>query len=401
MTAVGPAMAEPCIIAGCCEAIPPLLRSSSFPVFSSFLVFSLGMRTLMLTSTQKLLLLFSLAVLLLLVYLLQPILTPFLVGLALAYLGDPVVDRLQTWRLGRTGAVALVFTGFFVLLGGSILILVPMLTKEVGRLIVAIPNFLALLQQHVSPLLLEYFGVDPFDIKLAEFKTRLAQHWQQAGGMAGRLLTEVTSSGFAMLGWLMNIALIPVVAFYLLRDWDLLVERIHNMIPRQFVTTTVNLTKECDEVLSAFLRGQLLIMLLLGCIYALGLALVGLDLALLIGLLAGLASLVPYLGFIVGILAASIAAILQFQEFMPLVYVALVFGVGQLLEGSLLTPLLVGDRIGLHPVAVIFAVLAGGQLFGFVGVLLALPIAAVVMVFVRHLYGQYRTSQYYESRDEA
>ena len=219
--------------------------------------------------------------------------------------------------------------------------------------------------------------------------------------MAGRLLTEVTSSGFAMLGWLMNIALIPVVAFYLLRDWDLLVERIHNMIPRQFVTTTVNLTKECDEVLSAFLRGQLLIMLLLGCIYALGLALIGLDLALIIGLLAGLASLVPYLGFIVGILAASIAAILQFQEFMPLVYVALVFGVGQLLEGSLLTPLLVGDRIGLHPVAVIFAVLAGGQLFGFVGVLLALPIAAVVMVFVRHLYGQYRTSQYYESRDEA
>jgi len=204
-----------------------------------------------------------------------------------------------------------------------------------------------------------------------------------------------------MLGWLMNIALIPVVAFYLLRDWDLLVERIHNMIPRQFVTTTVNLTKECDEVLSAFLRGQLLIMLLLGCIYALGLALIGLDLALIIGLLAGLASLVPYLGFIVGILAASIAAILQFQEFMPLVYVALVFGVGQLLEGSLLTPLLVGDRIGLHPVAVIFAVLAGGQLFGFVGVLLALPIAAVVMVFVRHLYGQYRTSQYYESRDEA
>ena len=199
----------------------------------------------------------------------------------------------------------------------------------------------------------------------------------------------------------MNIALIPVVAFYLLRDWDLLVERIHNMIPRQFVTTTVNLTKECDEVLSAFLRGQLLIMLLLGCIYALGLALIGLDLALIIGLLAGLASLVPYLGFIVGILAASIAAILQFQEFMPLVYVALVFGVGQLLEGSLLTPLLVGDRIGLHPVAVIFAVLAGGQLFGFVGVLLALPIAAVVMVFVRHLYGQYRTSQYYESRDEA
>ena len=199
----------------------------------------------------------------------------------------------------------------------------------------------------------------------------------------------------------MNFALIPVVAFYLLRDWDLLVERIHNMIPRQFEVTAVNLIKECDEVLSAFMRGQLLIMFLLGCIYALGLSIIGLDLALLIGMLAGLASLVPYLGFIVGILAASIAAVLQFQEPLPLLYVLLVFGFGQLLEGSVMTPMLVGDRIGLHPVAVIFAILAGGQLFGFVGVLLALPIAAVIMVFVRHIYDRYKDSHYYEVRDES
>lgn len=138
-----------------------------------------------------------------------------------------------------------------------------------------------------------------------------------------------------------------------------------------------------------------MIMFLLGCIYALGLVLVGLDLAILIGMLAGLASIVPYLGFIVGILVAGVAALFQFQDFMPLIYVAIVFGIGQALEGMVLTPLLVGDRIGLHPVAVIFAVLAGGQLFGFVGVLLALPIAAVIMVFVRHAYLHYHESEYY------
>jgi predicted PurR-regulated permease PerM len=351
------------------------------------------------TNTQKSYALLALGLSLLLVYLLQSILTPFLVGLALAYLGDPLVDRLQRYRLGRTTAVFVVFLLFVLACSVALLILLPMLMAEIGRLIQDIPHFLALLQENVSPFIRQNFGVDPFDIKLAEFKARLLQNWQQAGGLAGRVLAEISSSGLVLLGWLTTLALIPVVAFYLLRDWDLLVERLHGMLPRRFESTAVTLVKECDEVLSAFLRGQLLIMFLLGCIYALGLSLVGLDLALLIGMLAGLASLVPYLGFIVGIFAAGIAALVQFQEPLPLVYVALVFGIGQLLEGAVLTPLLVGDRIGLHPVAVIFAVLAGGQLFGFVGVLLALPTAAVTMVFVRHLLQRYKSSGYYDSRD--
>ena len=168
------------------------------------------------TSTQKLLLLLSVAGLFLLIYLLQPILTPFLVGLALAYVGDPVVDRLQRYKLGRSSAVLLVFAVFFVLVGVAFLILLPMLTREIGRLIEDIPSLLALLQLHVSPVLLENFGVDPFDIKLVELKARLEQNWQQAGGLAGRILAEVTSSSLTLLGWLMNFALIPVVAFYLL-----------------------------------------------------------------------------------------------------------------------------------------------------------------------------------------
>ena len=176
---------------------------------------------------------------------------------------------------------------------------------------------------------------------------------------------------------------------------DILV-RTRGMLPRENERTFVNLCIECDEVLGAFLRGQLLIMFLLGCVYAFGLYLVGLDVAIMIGILAGFASIVPYLGFFVGVVAAAIAAMFQFQELNYLIYVLLVFGVGQALEGWLLTPWLVGEKIGLHPVAVIFAVLAGGQLFGFVGILLALPFAAVVMVFVRHLQASYLSSHYYE-----
>jgi predicted PurR-regulated permease PerM len=185
-----------------------------------------------------------------------------------------------------------------------------------------------------------------------------------------------------------------------MRDWDEVIEKVHEMIPRTMEETAVSLVRDCDEVLSQFLRGQLLIMLILGCIYAVGLSIVGLNLALLIGLLAGLASIVPYLGFAVGIVAATLAAMFQFHEVLPLVYVVIVFVIGQGIEGMVLTPLLVGDRIGLHPVAVIFAVLAGGHLFGFFGILLALPVAAVVMVFVRHLRSSYLDSHYYHGPDE-
>ena len=173
---------------------------------------------------------------------------------------------------------------------------------------------------------------------------------------------------------------------------------IRDLLPRSRVDLVVRLSRECDAVLSAFLRGQLLIMVLLGTIYAIGLSIVGIDLAMLLGLLAGAASVVPYLGVIVGILAAGTAAMVQFHDWIYLLPVLVVFGVGQLLESLFLTPVLVGDKIGLHPVAVIFAVLAGGQLFGFVGILLALPVAAVVMVLLRHMQHSYKTSTLYQDQ---
>jgi predicted PurR-regulated permease PerM len=337
----------------------------------------------------------------LLVYLLQPILMPFLVAGLLAYLGDPVVDRLETHRLPRTGAVLVVFTVLLLVLLGLLLLIVPMIGSQIDYLREVLPAMLNWGQQTAIPWIEREFEVDLSEhLRLDRLGSALAAHWQQTGDVATMIVQRASSSGLALIGWIANVALIPVVAFYLLRDWDHLVARVHDLLPRRIEPTVSGLTRECDEVLGAFLRGQFLVMLSLGVIYASGLWLIGLNLALLIGMVAGLASIVPYLGTIIGVGAALVAALFQFGDLWPLLAVVAVFTVGQLLEGMVLTPLLVGDRIGMHPVAVIFAVLAGGQLFGFVGILLGLPVAAVVMVLLRHAHQTYKGSQLYGTGPE-
>ncbi|UCE89263.1 MAG: AI-2E family transporter [Pseudomonadota bacterium] len=330
-----------------------------------------------------------------LLYLLAPVLTPFMVAALLAYMGDPLVDRLEAWRVPRTLAVAIVFLVLTTVAVLALLVLVPMLQRQVVVLVQKLPGYLEWLQHTALPWFSATLGVPGINLDLELLRNALQGHWIEAGGVVRRVVGAVTQSGLALALWLANLVLIPVVTFYLLRDWDLLVERVRALIPRRLEPEVVQLARESDQVLAAFLRGQLLVMSALAVIYATGLQLVGLDLALLIGLLAGVVSFVPYLGFIVGIVVAGTAALMQFHDPVYLGYVAAVFAVGQAVEGWLLTPWLVGDRIGLHPVAVIFAVLAGGQLFGFFGVLLALPVAAVVMVLLRYAHQRYRDSGLY------
>lgn len=351
-------------------------------------------------TTQRAVAIALLALLVLLVYLLKPILAPFLVGILCAYLGDPLADRLEALGLGRTSAVAVVFCVMTALLILVVVLLVPLLGKQLDALISRLPHTLEWAQTVAMPWLASTFNLPVYELPWDDLRSIMVENWQKAGNVAKILMKSLTSSSLAFLGWVANLVLIPVVAFYLLRDWDIMMARIRDMLPRKSEPTVVALASECDEMLSAFLRGQLLIMFLLGLIYTIGLMFVGIDLALLLGMIAGLASVVPYMGFIVGIAAASIAAMVQFGDWVHLLGVVAVFGVGQMLEGMLLTPLLVGDRIGLHPVAVIFAVLAGGQLAGFVGVLLALPVAAVIMVLVRHLNREYRSSAMYGAPSE-
>lgn len=330
-----------------------------------------------------------------LAYLLSPILTPFVISALLAYLGDPLVDRLEARGLKRTPAVVVVFCLLFVVLILLLLLLLPLIESQVSKLLRTLPGYLDWLRLNLLPQIQALLpdDVEVFDLNLVQ--RALAEHWREAGGLVSQVWSSVSGSGLAVFGWLVNLFLIPVLTFYLLRDWDHLVAGVRLLLPRSSEAVWVQLAQEADSVLGGFLRGQLAVMFALGTIYTTGLWLVGLDFALLIGMFAGLVSFVPYLGLIVGIVIAGFASVLQVQGFGDLPWVVAVFVVGQLLEGSVLTPRLVGERIGLHPVAVIFAVMAGGQLYGFFGILLALPVASVAMVLIRHLVERYRSSGMY------
>lgn len=329
-----------------------------------------------------------------LIYLLAPILMPFISAAILAYIADPVVDKLER-KMSRTIAVSVVFFIFTLAALLLILILLPMLEKQIVLLAEKLPLYIDRAQNVLVPWLKDRLGLDVALMDFNTLKQSLSSYWKTAGGIAASVVSSISRSGLVLFGWIANFLLMLVVTFYLLRDWDILVAKIHALLPRKSEKMVVIFAKESDQVLGAFLRGQMMVMLVLAMVYTLGLKLAGLDMALLIGGMAGLVSFVPYLGFIVGIVVASIAALMQYQDVIHLLYVAIVFMVGQMLEGMLLTPWLVGDKIGLHPVAVIFAVLAGGQLFGFVGVLLALPVAAVIAVALRHMHERYTQSELY------
>ena len=329
-----------------------------------------------------------------LVYLLAPILSPFVAGAALAYLLDPLVDRLEDKGMSRILAVVAIFFVFTLLLAASVLILIPLLGDQIQLLHEKLPAILDWFNNKVLPWFEQKTGVSILVLK-ENLHEVIITAWNYVGEYLQTAAAQLTRSGLAIFALIGNLVLIPVVTFYLLRDWDHLIEKIGKLLPRNMESNITNIVKECDEVLGAFIRGQLFVMFLLGCSYAIGLWLVGLDFALLIGLVAGLASIIPYLGFMVGLVIATAIAFFQYGDMLHLIMVLGVFSVGQMLEGMVFTPLLVGDRIGLHPVAVIFAILAGGQLFGFTGMLLALPVAAVVMVLIRTAHQQYLASGFY------
>jgi predicted PurR-regulated permease PerM len=337
----------------------------------------------------------------LLLYILGPILTPFIAAAILAYALNGAVDYLERARLGkfhlpRSLAVVVVMLLFLGAVGALVLIVVPVLRTELPLLQAQIPDALARIDAILSP--------------------RLAQmgiHVKLDGGGLRRILTQqITTSGdeiwttvlasarvggSALLGWLATAILIPVVLFYLLLDWHRLLLQLENAVPRRWVRQTVDMAHEVNALLAQYLRGQLLVMLVLALYYSAALALAGFEVALPVGILTGLLVFIPYLGYGLGLALALTAAILQFSDWSGVIAVAVIYGAGQVIEGFFLTPRLVGERIGLNPLAVIFALLAFGQLFGFVGVLLALPASAVLMVAFRHLKRHYLRSSFYNA----
>jgi len=331
-----------------------------------------------------------------LVWLLAPILSPFVFAALLGWLGDPLVDRLQRTGRSRNTAVLLVFSAMVLLLVIALVLLVPLLERQVITLVQSVPEYGDWLVATALPWVEQKTGLQLLSwLDPERLFTLVREHWERAGGMAATVLGVVSRSGFALLGWLTSIVLLPVLTFFFLRDWDLLVRRVAVLIPRDHVGTVRKLALESDAVLGGFLRGQLLVMLILGVLYGIGLWMVGLNLGILIGVIGGLLTFVPYLGPAAVIVLGGIAALVQFGDWQHLAGVAAVFAVGQVIESYWLTPKLVGDRIGLHPMAVIFAVLAGGTLFGFLGMLLALPVAAVANVMLRYAHERYTHSELY------
>jgi predicted PurR-regulated permease PerM len=354
----------------------------------------------MLTDSQKWFVLAGLVLTGWLLYLLAPVLTPFLIAALLAYLGDPLVDWLVARGSSRTIATSLVVTLIVVVIVLLPLLLVPVIHRQLAAFMAAVPGFIDWIAREFTPWVQSTLGIDLAVPDVEKAKAALARNFQQVGDILVDVIAYVSRSGLALAGWLASAVLVPVVVFYLLRDWDRCVAGVRDLLPRQVEPTVSDLTRESDQVLGAFLRGQLTVMVCLGIVYSIGLSLAGLEWSLTIGMLAGLVSFVPYLGVIFGMLCATLAVLIQSQDVMQLVWVLLVFGVGQMLEGMVLTPWLVGDRVGLHPVAVIFAILAGGQLFGFMGILLALPVASVLAVLLRHARERYRESDFYGEADE-
>ena len=336
----------------------------------------------------------------LVVHFLGPVLTPFLVSMVLAYLGDPLTDWLEAKGLSRTLAVVCVFVLIFSLITGILLILIPTLVHQIKTVIDLLPQLEVWIDTNLLPYLQKVVSVDGSMVDLAQLSKKLSGQWQKAGGFLASLGVSVSKSSIALMGFAANLFLVPVVAFYLLRDWDRMMANLGILLPRNVEPVAVALLKECDEVLGAFFKGQLMVMVALGVIYSLGLGLIGLQFAILIGMLAGLASIIPYMGFALGFAAAMIVALFQYDSYSGMAMVVLVFMLGQAMEGWVLTPMLVGDKIGLHPVAVIFALMAGGQLFGFIGLLIALPMAAIIMVLLRHLHRSYKTSDLYTAGAE-
>ena len=329
-----------------------------------------------------------------LLHFLGSILTPFLIGAILAYFGSPLVTWAERHRVPRTVGTLLVILVILLLILALLLVLIPLVQSEIGQLTRRLPELAANLYGHVAPWLRETLGIE-LQLDLASVKELIADNLDSAQALTLKLLSGLKAGGTVVLGILINLVMIPVVMFYLLRDWNRIVAHVDGLLPRRWLPRVRIIALEIDGVLAEFLRGQLAVMGVLAVYYVVGLTLAGLQFALPIGILTGLLVFIPYVGFGLGLILGVLAALLQWSGWPGFMAVLAVYGIGQLLENYVLVPFLVGDRIGLHPLAVIFALLAFGELFGFAGVLLALPVSAALLVGLRHLRGTYFDSDLY------
>ncbi|OTG68171.1 AI-2E family transporter [Acinetobacter sp. ANC 4470] len=348
---------------------------------------------------RRIFILSGIAFILWVLYLLKPVVLPFIAAFLVAYLFSPLVDKLHKIGLPRWLSIGIVFIGIGIIVTLAIWYVVPLVWQQLIYARDSIPAGIHWLNYTFLPWVSQTFNVEAMEIDTEQISKVVMEYIQTnySADSIQSVVLRVAQSGlnFIQIGGV--VVLIPIIAFYFLLDWDRMLESLRRLIPRHYEKMTLGIVSECHNVLGAFVKGQFLVMFLLGVVYAVGLQLIGLEVGLIIGMVAGLASIIPYLGFGVGIVAAVIATLFQFGiDWTHLALVVLVFMIGQAFEGYILQPFLLGDKIGLSPVAVVFAVLAGAQLAGFLGMLIALPVAAVIVVLLRHARESYEKSRLYD-----
>lgn len=336
---------------------------------------------------------------LVLLYFSRRVVTPFLIAFGLAYLLDPMADRLESAKISRTLAVVILMGGFFLLCLGAGLLIFPMFRVQAENLVRDLPNYLGIVQDWIRPFLEKFSGVDP-----DQAQEILKKEMLKFGALPLKMFTHLTAfvwesiSGlFNILLMMFNLVIIPVAMFYLLRDFDGINAKLLNLVPPRSREKALATVKDIDRVLAGFVRGQLMVALLMALLYCIGLFFCGTPMSIFIALIAGFANLVPYLGLVLGFLPAALLTFLATQDWMAVLGVAGVFAVVQALEGMVITPRVVGENIGLHPLVIMLAVLLGAEFFGFMGVLLAVPVAAVLNVFLSRGLDSYKKSTFYSS----
>lgn len=326
---------------------------------------------------------------------LRDVLMPFVVGMAIAYFFDPVADRMEKVGISRTMATSIILIGFFLALVGLALLLVPALQKQISNVIQIVPVIVDRFRDFIQPILAQ-MSTEVDGETIASIKQGVQKYAGTVLRWLSGVMGNIWSGGLAVLNLLSLLLITPLVAFYMLRDWDRIVEKVDDLLPRDGAPTIREQFRKIDQTLAGFVRGQASVCISLMVIYAVGLTFAGLNASILVGVAAGALAVIPYIGAAVSLVIGVSLAVAQFhQDWVSIVLVAAVFIVGQTLESYVLTPRLVGGRVGLSPIWIIFAMLAGGSLFGLTGVLIALPVAAVAGVLVRFGIDQYLESDLY------
>jgi len=331
-------------------------------------------------------------------YAINDILLPFLVGMAIAYFLDPTVDQLQKAGLSRIAATVVITVAFFAVLVALLILIVPLLQDQLAAFFTRIPALINQLNAWIQPIVANVRESIPTE-RLGGVEDAGKGIVATLAVALGKIAQGIWAGGLALFNLISLILITPVVAFYMLRDWDIIVVKIDTWLPRDHAESIRTLLSEIDMIIAGFVRGTGTVVLFLATAYAGGLTLIGLDFGLLVGLVAGFLSFIPYVGALSGVGVSLMIAIVQWGDFYHIALVLAVFGFGQLIESYYLTPKLVGEKVGLHPVWVIFALFVGGLFLGFTGVILAVPVAATIGVLVRFFLGQYLMSPLYSGGD--